>query len=71
MKFLGITFIVPYIPPTARSESEVAERLDGFIKDIKTIKCDFYGYFLTEDLQLPEYDGYLYPGVAILGQVVG
>ncbi len=70
VKFLGVLFAVPKLPPSDQADEHIEERLKRFIEEVEKVDCSFYGYFLSSESKVIGQDGRLYPGVAILGKLI-
>jgi hypothetical protein len=65
---LGVTFLVPYIPPSAQNNEN--QRLVDFYKLLKGMQLDVLAiYFNPYGMKDEEY-GYSYPCIAMVGDVV-
>ena len=68
--YIGVVFAIPVLPTADYPKSNILTRLKRFIDIVESVDCDFYAYYLKSEDLVEGYDWW-YPGVAILGQVVG
>ena len=64
---MGIAFLVPYIPPIVQDNEE--KMLTDFIRLLKGMKKNLLAVYINPHVMKDE-DGYSYPCIAILGDVV-
>lgn len=64
---LGVTFLVPYIPPSAQHNEN--QRLVDFYKLLKGMQLDVLAIYFNPYV-IKDEDGYSYPCIAMVGDVV-
>jgi hypothetical protein len=64
---LGMTFAVPYLPPSQIAKKEAL--INRFLQSIKDFDYDFMSYAFPYKAEATSKNGYLYPGVTLIARV--
>jgi hypothetical protein len=69
LRYVGLVFAVPTIPPADQDKKELQERIKAFVKEADKVDCDLYAYYFNDNGKVKNGKDVL-PGVAVFGKMV-